>query len=89
VSKARKKIDRVLAALNHEEGDRVPIGEFFWTNFIRRCKSELAVGDDFDPYRYWDLDLIVINPNMDLHNTGIEVLEDTPERKLWSILPAD
>ena len=82
MSEAKKKIDRVLAALNHQEPDRVPVGEFFWTNFIRRCKAELDVGDDFDPYRYWDLDLIVINPNMDPQITGIEVLEDTPERKL-------
>ena len=71
-----QKTARVLAALNHQESDRVPVGEFFWTNFIRRCKSELDVGDDFDPYRYWDLDMIVISPNMDPHITGIEVLED-------------
>ena len=82
MSKAKAKIDRVLAALDHRETDRVPIGEFFWTNFVRRCKAELDVGDDFDPYRYWDLDMIVINPNMDPHITGIEVLENTPERKL-------
>ncbi len=82
MSQAQAKIDRVLKALNHEEPDRVPIGEFFWTNFVRRCKRELDVGDDFDPYRYWNLDLMVINPNMDPHITGIEVLEDTPERKV-------
>jgi hypothetical protein len=79
---AELKTNRVLAALNHEESDRVPVGEFFWTNFIRRCRQELDVGEDFDPYRHWDLDLVVINPNMDPHITGIEVLEDTPERKL-------
>jgi hypothetical protein len=84
MSIAQRKIDRVMAALNHCEADRVPIGEFFWTNFIRRCKRELDVGDDFDPYRYWDLDLVVINPNMDPKITGIEVLEDTPDRILVS-----
>ncbi|MCX7427036.1 MAG: hypothetical protein NTW96_15605 [Planctomycetia bacterium] len=82
MSTARKKTDRVLKALAHQEPDRVPMGEFFWTNFIRRCKKELGVGDDFDPYRYWDLDLVVVNPNMDPRVTGIEVLEDTDERKL-------
>lgn len=80
--RAKKKTERVLAALNHQETDCVPVGEFFWTNFIRRCKAEWDVGDDFDPYRYWDLDLVVVNPNMDPHITGIEVLEDTAERKL-------
>lgn len=82
MSQAQAKIDRVRKSLNHEEPDRVPVGEFFWTNFIRRCKQELDVGEDFDPYRYWDLDLVVINPNMDPHITGIEVLEDTAERKV-------
>ena len=82
VSEAHQKIDRVVAALNHEESDRVPIGEFFWTNFIRRCKQELDVGDGFDPYRYWDLDMIVVNPNMDPHITGLKVLEDTPDHKV-------
>ena len=78
----RLKTERVIAALEHREPDRVPVGEFFWTNFLRRAKAELNVGDDFDPYRYWDLDIIVITPNMDPHITGIKVLEDTAERKV-------
>ncbi|MGB9624017.1 MAG: uroporphyrinogen decarboxylase family protein [Phycisphaerae bacterium] len=81
-SKAETKIRRVLAALEHREADRVPVGEFFWTNFIRRCRREMGVGDGFDPYRHWDLDMIVINPNMDPHVRGIEVLEDSAERKV-------
>ena len=76
---AKKKTERVLAALSHQEPDRVPIGEFFWTNFIRRCRAELDVGDDFDPYAYWDLDLTVVNPNMDPHITGIREVERTAE----------
>lgn len=82
MGKAQDKIRRVLTALDHKEPDRVPIGEFFWTNFVRRAKKELPVGNDFNPYVYWDLDLIVVNPNMDPHLTGIQVLEDTPDRKL-------
>lgn len=80
--KAKAKVARVMAALEHRELDQVPIGEFFWTNFVRRAKAELDVSADFDPYRYWDLDLIVINPNMDPHITGIDVIENTPERKV-------
>ena len=79
---ARAKTERVLSALEHREPDRVPVGEFFWTNFLKRVKAEWDVADDFDPYRYWDLDMIVINPNMDPHITGVEVLENTPERRL-------
>lgn len=82
MSVAEQKTQRVLDALNHREGDRVPVGEFFWTNFVRRCRRELDVGDDFDPYRYWDLDVIVITPNMDPRITGIQVLKDTPDHKI-------
>jgi len=82
MSRAEQKKQRILDTLNHREGDRVPVGEFFWTNFIRRCRQELDVGDDFDPYRYWDLDMIVITPNMDPRITGIQVLKDTPEHKI-------
>ena len=82
MSPASDKVKRVLDTLNHREPGRVPVGEFFWTSFLRRCKEELTAGGDFDPYRYWDLDMIVITPNMDPLITGIEVLEDTPERKL-------
>ena len=35
------KIERVLTALNRQEPDRVPVGEFFWTEFVRRAKKEL------------------------------------------------
>ncbi|MDP7399729.1 MAG: hypothetical protein QF541_22875, partial [Lentisphaeria bacterium] len=82
MSDAQVKTQRVLAAIENRELDRVPVGEFFWTNFLRRAVKELGVNGVFDPYRYWDLDLIVINPNMDPHITGIEVLENTPDRKL-------
>jgi len=77
-----EKRERVVAAIERREPDRVPIGEFFWTNFLRRCKAELDVGPEFSAYAHWDLDLIVINPNMDPHITGIEIIEDTPARKL-------
>ena len=74
------KVNRVLSALNHREADQVPIGEFFWTSFVQRAKRDLGTENGFDPYRYWDLDLIVINPNMDPHLVGIRVLEDSPDR---------
>lgn len=82
MSDSNVKIKRVIESLEHREADRVPIGEFFWTNFLRRTGAELNVGDDFDPYRYWDLDMIVLTPNIDPHITGIEVLEDSEERKI-------
>ncbi|MCX6359625.1 MAG: hypothetical protein NT029_07470 [Armatimonadetes bacterium] len=60
---AQVKIDRLRLALAHKEPDRVPVGEFFWTGFLKRCKA--VWGEEFDPYRRFDLDYIVIGPNMD------------------------
>ncbi|MGB2806434.1 MAG: uroporphyrinogen decarboxylase family protein [Sedimentisphaerales bacterium] len=79
MSDGQLKTERVIAALEHREADRVPVGEFFWTNFLRRTRAELDVGGDFDPYRYWDLDMIVITPNMDPHITGIQILEQSED----------
>jgi len=80
MNRAQAKIDRVMAALEHREADRVPVGEFFWTNFVRRCRKEF--GEDFSPYKHWDLDLIVVTPNMDPHISGIQVVEDSAEKKV-------
>jgi hypothetical protein len=52
----------------------VPAGEFFWTGFLRRCQARWGAG--FDPYRHFDLDYIVINPNMDPRIQPFEVLRD-------------
>ncbi len=80
MSRARAKIERVRAALEHREPDRVPMGEFFWTSFIRRARGEGHIPADFDPYRHWDLDLVVLTPNMDPHIRPIEVLEESDAR---------
>jgi len=69
---AGEKIERVRAALQHRESDRVPAGEFFWTGFLARCKERW--GEDFDPYRHFDLDYIVINPNMDPRIQPFEII---------------
>jgi len=58
-----KKLARLRAALENKEGDRVPVSDFFWTGFSKNaCK---LWGDGCDLYRKFDLDYIVINPNMD------------------------
>ncbi len=75
-----RKKQRVLAAIENREADQVPITDFFWTNFIRRAKAEY--GDDFNPYIHWDLDFAVALPNMDPKISGIEIIENTPERTL-------
>lgn len=72
---AAAKTARVIGALEHREIDRVPVGEFFWTNFVRRVKKEWGVGDDFNPYAHWDLDMIVLVPNMDPRISGVEIVD--------------
>jgi len=80
MSRAAAKIERVRAALERREPDRVPMGEFFWTTFIRRARREGHIPADFDPYRHWDLDMVVLTPNMDPHIRPIEVLEESDAR---------
>jgi len=77
MGKAQEKIQRLRAALAHQEGDRVPVGESFWTGFILRCKEKW--GQDFDPYRFFDLDYIIISPNMDPHIQPFEIVSQSGE----------
>jgi hypothetical protein len=62
-------------ALSHRESDRVPVGEFFWTGFLKKYHRDM--GDGFDPYRHFDLDYIVITPNMDPRIQPFEIVEET------------
>src|SRR3972149_6948284 len=62
-------------ALSHREGDRVPVGEFFWTGFLNQYRRRL--GDDFDPCRHFDLDYVVITPNMDPKIRPFEMRAET------------
>ncbi|MCS7259793.1 MAG: uroporphyrinogen decarboxylase family protein [Anaerolineae bacterium] len=73
------KLERMNKALHHQEGDRVPISDFFWTNFLRRWREELGLPADASPYYYYDLDWIVTVPNMDPHIKDFEVLEETED----------
>lgn len=77
MGKAQLKIARLRAALAHREGDRVPVGEFYWTGFLERCRA--LWGGDFDPYRAFDLDYVVINPNMDPRIRPFEILSQAGE----------
>ena len=72
-----EKLERLKAALSHKEGDRLPVADFFWTGFMKKAKAKW--GENFDPYRYFDLDYIVVNPNMDPHIKDFEVLEEKGE----------
>ena len=74
-----KKLERINKALHHQEGDQVPISDFFWGSFIERWREDLGLSEDASPYTYYDLDWIVTTPNMDPHIKQFEVLEETGE----------
>ena len=68
------KLERMRKALRHEEPDRVPISDFFWGGFLKRWREELGLKPGTDIYRYYDLDWIQLNPNMDPHIAPFEIL---------------
>ncbi len=75
----RRKLERLNAALQHREPDRVPVSDFFWGGFTRRWRKELGLPDDASPYYHYDLDWIVTVPNMDPWIRPFETTSETPE----------
>ena len=73
------KLERMNKALNHEEADRVPVSDFFWSSFLDRWRRELGLPADTDIYRYYNLDWVVTIPNMDPHIKRFEILKETEE----------
>ncbi len=76
---ALAKVERMNKALRHEEGDRVPISDFFWGSFVSRWREELGLAADASPYTYYDLDWQVTTPNLDPHIKPFETLKETDE----------
>jgi len=74
-----RKLQRMNAALRHEEPDRVPISDFFWGSFIERWRKDLGLLTNANPYYHYDLDWIVTVPNMDPWIRQFEILKETPE----------
>ena len=73
------KLDRMNKALHHQEGDRVPISDFFWGSFLKRWREELGLAPDTNIYRYYDLDWANFNPNLDPHIKSFEILKEDAE----------
>jgi uroporphyrinogen decarboxylase len=73
------KLRRMTQALHHQEPDRVPISDFFWSSFLERWRRELGLPSDTDIYRYYDLDWMVTIPNMDPHIKPFEILAEEEE----------
>lgn len=73
------KLERMTRALKHCEPYRVPISDFFWSSFLKRWRAELGLAPGTDIYRYYDLDWMEVNPNMDPHIQPFEILRGDEE----------
>jgi len=71
------RLKRMNKALRHQEPDRVPVSDFFWSSFLKRWREELGLAPDTDIYRYYDLDWMVTIPNMDPHIREFEILSES------------
>lgn len=72
-----KKLDRMNKTLKHQEADRIPFSDFFWSSFISRWQQELGLSKDASPYTYYDLDWICTVPNMDPHIKPFSVIKES------------
>ena len=72
----KAKLERMNRALRHEEGDRVPVSDTFWSSFLKRWRDEMGLPADADIYDYYDLDWIPTAPNMDPHIKPFEILQE-------------
>ena len=75
--------ERVLKALNHQEPDRIPTTDFFWPEFVAKWQAEKGLPPETDIYRFYDLDLVVVTPNIEPHLDTYQELERTEEHVLF------
>jgi len=70
------KVERMRKTLRHEEPDRVPMSDFFWGSFLSRWRAEFGLPPETDIYRYYDLDWMQFNPNLDPHIKPFEIIQE-------------
>ena len=74
------KRKRVITSLkDRREPDRVPLTDFYWSDFYRNWLHALSLPPDTDIYEYYDLDIKLVNPNMDPRVESCRIIEETPE----------
>ena len=52
--------DRVMAALNFQEPDRVPRYQNFWSEFAEAWRAEKGFGPEANPVEYYGTDMVVV-----------------------------
>lgn len=75
--KGKAKAVRVRTAMQHQEPDRIPFFEYYWTGFLRKWREELGLPADADPYYYYDIDIVQVAPNIDPVIRPFEILKQT------------
>lgn len=73
----KRKLERMVKALHHQEPDRVPVSDFFWGGFLTEWRKHFGLAEDADIYRYYDLDWRVETPNLDPHIQPFETLVES------------
>lgn len=83
ITDVNKKIDRVRKTLKCIQPDRIPLHDFYWSEFISRWIKEKNLPDDTNIYYYYDMDMMVISPNMDPKKKSCQILEKGIDHIVW------
>ena len=83
LSDVKEKIERLTKTLKCIEPDRIPLHDFFWTEFIKRWQKEKNLSEDTNIYYYYDMDMMVISPNMDPKKKSYKLIEKGDNYTIW------
>ncbi|MGQ9681327.1 MAG: uroporphyrinogen decarboxylase family protein [Anaerolineae bacterium] len=82
--------ERVLAALEFQLPDRMPIFDQFWPEFVAVWRQAKGLGPDVDIEDYYEIDIAKITPDETPFPSQVGVLEDTGEyaitRDGWGVV---
>lgn len=74
--------ERVMAALDFEPPDRIPLFDSYWAEFVAAWREAKALGDDADITDYYGIDVFIAVGDETLRPSRAEVLEQTPDRTI-------
>jgi len=77
--------ERVMAALRHEEPDRVPRFDHFWPEFVAKWRAAKGLGPDADINAYYQLDMpdfCKVIPNQSPWPSRARLIERTAEFRI-------
>ena len=78
-----KKIERVKKTLKCIEPDRIPLHDFFWSDFLKRWRKAKNLSNNINIYYYYDMDLMVISPNMDPKKKSCQIINKENNYIIW------